>query len=286
MSLLKYLSEIKKEKSGEDIALIEKIQSEQRKGYGGINLQEIKADVERLSAVIDSFNEDVSTRHVFFSLVQKIFFETFLTYEGSGKEFFHPSSLYEDCSRKLYYDLTETPYSDSRNKKITPELQMVFDVGTIYHCYIQYLVKRTGMDAEIEASINSRRYRVNGKGDIVITAANGDKYLIEIKTTAGFSFSKAVNRPIKKHVRQATVYAKLCGAKKIIFLYINKDDQRMVSHSIDVADEVWGEMSSKMVGVLGAVNKKVAPKRECKSIADKMAINCPYATECFKNSKD
>ena len=282
-SLLKHIRNIKKKDSGISVPIIDEIRSVQEKGYGNISLAQIKEDASKLVETIEGFENGTVPRHEFFVLVQKIFFDTFLSYEGSGKEMFHPSSLYEDCSRKLYYDLTETPYSNKYNNSVSSSLQTIFDIGTIYHTYIQYLMVRAGLDVIIEAPIKSVRMRIDGKADALWTKIDGKRVLVEVKTAASFSYAKAKIRPIKKHIRQATVYAKKCGAEEILFIYINKDTQDIITHTIPVDEKVWEEMSGKMFNVLKHVKSKTPVERECATITSKKALSCPYATHCFKN---
>ena len=215
-------------------------------------------------------------------LTLELMAQTLLTYEGSGPEVFHPSSMMQTCRRRLFYDLSRTPYSDVANNQVSPGLQKIFDIGTLAHAYVQYLLYKAGYLTKAEVKIVSRKYSISGKGDGEVIL-NMEEILLEIKTINSFGFARVKKfGPKKEHVEQATVYAKVGGYKKILFLYWNKDTSEIYEKLVEVEEEVWQEAEELMLDVKAHVKDKKEPDRACSRPTVERALNCPYRSKCFR----
>lgn len=250
---------------------------------GGIDLANIADQLEELAIKARQTLRREIPRHDFLMSFAEVFFETALSYDGSGKTHLHPSSFMSDCQRKLYYDLTDTPYSDEANKNIDPQLQRIFDVGTIHHLYLQYLLYRSGVLAEAEMNVINKAARVGGKTDGRLEFPQWKKPIgLEIKTANEFSFSKAKLKPLKKHIDQVTVYGHYSGIDEWLFVYINKNTQAIAEHFYTINENDRARVQHTVRAINKSVALKRVPKRMCKSKFDESAYNCPYRSHCFK----
>jgi hypothetical protein len=199
-----------------------------------------------------------------------------------AKNVFHPSSLQDECSRMLFYDLGKVPISDPVVREISGELQRIFDTGTWYHVYIQNILYRLGILEQAEVPVVNKKKYINGKGDGVIKAeVYGERVLLEIKTTNAWNYSKVVFRPFKKHEYQASIYAKELGINKILYFYINKDNCQTKEFLMDVNGEMITEAYTKIDKIVTSIEEKTTPKRTCANDLVDRAISCPYRTYCF-----
>jgi len=252
-------------------------------GYGAISFDLLREKTEVFLRALEKSSDGDHDRTEFFMSLADLFFSATLTYDGSGKEFLHPSSFMDDCQRKLHYDLTGTEYSNA-TEPITTQLQRIFDFGTIIHVYIQYHLYRKGVLAAAEAAAVRPERRIRGKADGLLSFSfyrGGKKILLEIKTANSFSFSKAKREPLLKHKRQTTVYANALGIDQVLFVYINKDTSEMAEHLMDVDPAITAETELVMREVVESVETGTAPSRSCRDAYTNNALNCPYRDHCF-----
>ena len=97
-----------------------------------------------------------------------------------------------------------------------------------------------------------------------------------------WNFSKAIFRPFKKHEFQASLYARELGAKKVLYLYINKDTSELRDFLMPLNEEQLAIADKKMQTVIDGVKEGTPPKRSCTDKFCDAAITCPFATLCFK----
>lgn len=276
---LKRILQIKKASTDEPLDVV-KIIDEQCLSRGVFDFDAIREALRKLTkyAERENINSDEFMK-LFFQLNQMVYADL---PRSKGK--FHPSSLMDDCERRMYYEITGVPESDTISNKIDGRLQRIFDVGTWWHTYIQSCLWRAGILELSEAPVVNRKRKINGRADGVLRLSK--RTLLEIKTMNSFIYAKGKLKPFKKHESQAGVYAKELGIEQICFLYINKDTSEMVAHIVPVNKPLIKEAYDKMDGILDAVDEGYPPVREhCTSQNSAMAKACPYKTKCFNPSR-
>lgn len=252
------------------------------RGYGKISFDLLRDKADRFIAALEASDDGDHDRTEFFVSLADLFFSATLSYDGSGKTFLHPSSFMEECERKLFYDLTDTEYSNPP-APIEPSLQRIFDFGTIVHVYIQYHLWRAGVLTEAEAAAVRVDRRVHGKADgILVFERGGKEIMLEVKTANEFSYSKARRSPFKKHLNQATVYANSLGIDQILFVYVNKNTSEVTEHLVDVSPDITADTEYVMEKVITSVETNQIPDRSCKDPFTTEAQKCPYRDLCFK----
>ena len=238
----------------------------------------------KLKDLISFIDDEKFNRDDFFSEFMRLY-SLVMAPDKRAVGVFHPSQLLDGCERQMAFDLKGLAPTDKVVRNIGGTLQRTFDVGTWYHIYMQSILYRIGLLEQAEVPVINRERFINGKADGVFKEeVFGEKVVLEIKTMNNWSFSKAAFKPFKKHEFQASLYARELGAKKVLYLYINKDTSEIRDFLMPINEEQLSMADKKMNGVIEYVKGKGAiPKRICSDVLCDNALNCPFATLCFED---
>lgn len=260
------------------VAAIEKQTSEDHKEF---SLVEVQALVKNLHKAVNA--PSISTTR---DVLWKRFAEL---YEAMNRPMpraggvYSPSSLHGACERMLFYRMSKVKQSNPNAGNPDAKTQRIFDCGSFWHWYMQTKLYRSGHLEQAEVPIEDAKRKIKGHGDGILKF-DAERFLFEIKTMNSYGFA-ALRAPLEKHINQASIYAKTLGLKRIIFLYINKDNQELKEYIVNVDDKSV-ESSYKVIDrVDKAVVNKVAPERICKDIFTSDAISCKFRTHCFSTKK-
>lgn len=246
---------------------------------GAFSVLGIKRQLKGLLALLE---EDSFQREEFFTEFQKLY-SLVMAPDKRAKGVFHPSQLLGACPRQMTYELSGTAPTDKISRPIGAELQRTFDVGTWYHVYMQNILYSIGLLEQAEVPVVNREKYLNGKADGVFKEeVFGEKVVLEIKTMNSWNFSKAVFRPFKKHEFQASLYARELGAKKVLYLYINKDTSEIREFLMPINEEELAKADKVMLSVIGHVKDKTLPPKCCADKFCDSAMACPFVSLCFK----
>jgi hypothetical protein len=199
--------------------------------------------------------------------------------------YLHPSELWSGCFRALYYKVGKFPITNTPEPP-SPKSQRIFDVGTFYHRYIQRILKNAGYLKWSEVRILNVTRNITGHADGILILL-GEDFILEIKSANMRSFDavKKNNAPLEQHIFQASIYAKELGIKKILFLYINKNDGDMVEFLVDETTPKYKalqrEAYDKVDLINVAVQEKKPPDRICKLPTEDRALKCSFCNLCF-----
>lgn len=234
-----------------------------------------------LNALMEVANAEEFDRDKFFSMFND-FYSAVMAPARRSKGAFHPSQLMDGCQRAMAYELIgaeATPLAST----ISGTLQRTFDVGTWYHLYIQNILYKIGLLEQAEVPVINDEKRICGHADGVFKEkVFGEKVVLEIKTMNSWTYQRAVFAPFKKHEFQASLYARELGAKKILFLYINKDTSEIKDFLVPLNAEQLKIADKKMGDVLECIENDELPTRVCGDKFCDAAISCCYANQCFK----
>lgn len=275
MSFARIVNRLKDRSQGKGIAVsvVEALHKGVLEGNPRYSKRAARNKVTRLLEAVE--NHDVDAMG---DLLADIYF-LLIDIRPRAEHVFHPSTLEDDCPRKLWYDLNKTPISDHVGRGFSAQLLMVFNLGTWFHMYVQKILRREGMMKQAEVPVKSDKYKVDGRMDGLIDI--GHDAGLEIKTMNSFQYKKALaqNKPFDKHKKQAGLYGHLLGLKTIVFLYFNKDTSECHEFHWEIELKVIQPMLDKMGDILKA---KKPPTRECPNSSCDMAKTCSYKTHCFK----
>lgn len=238
----------------------------------------------KLKDLISFIDDEQFSRDDFFSEFMRLY-SLVMAPDKRAVGVFHPSQLLDGCERQMAFDLKGLAPTDKVVRNIGGALQRTFDVGTWYHIYMQSILYRIGLLEQAEVPVINRERFINGKADGVFKEeVFGEKVVLEIKTMNNWSFSKAAFKPFKKHEFQASLYARELGAKKVLYLYINKDTSEIRDFLMPINEEQLAVADKKMNEVIEYVKGESAiPKRICSDVLCDNALNCPFATLCFED---
>ena len=237
---------------------------------------------KKLKSILNLLDADDFDRDTFFSEFNTLY-SLVMAPDKRAKGVFHPSQLLDGCMRQMTYDLMKVTPTDKISRPIGAELQRTFDVGTWYHIYMQSILYRIGYLEQAEVPVVNKEKYLNGKADGVFKEeVFGEKVVLEIKTMNNWNFTKAVFKPFKKHEFQASLYARELGAKKVLYLYINKDTSEIREFLMPINEEQLSIADKKMGNVIEHVKEKTLPTRSCPDKFCDNALACPFASLCFK----
>lgn len=248
---------------------------------GAFSMIGIKRHLKHLLGLLDT--EDFN-RDMFFVEFQKLY-SLVMAPDKRAVGVFHPSQLLDGCARQMAYDIKGVAPTDAVARTIGAELQRTFDVGTWYHVYMQNILYQIGYLEQAEVPVINKERYLNGKADgIFKLEVFGEKVVLEIKTMNSWNFQKAVFRPFKKHEFQASLYARELGAKKVLYLYINKDTSEIKDFLMPINEEQLELADKKMNLVIDSVKEGTLPPRprNCTDKLCDLAIGCPFASLCHK----
>lgn len=246
---------------------------------GAFSILGIKRQLKILFSLLEKDDFD---RDAFFSEFT-ILYSLVMAPDKRAKGVFHPSQLLDGCMRQMTYDLMGIAPTDVVTRPIGAELQRTFDVGTWYHIYMQCILYRIGYLEQAEVPVINKEKFLNGKADGVFKKeVFGEKVVLEIKTMNNWNFTKAVFKPFKKHEFQASLYARELGAKKVLYLYINKDTSEIREFLMPINEEMLAIADKKMGTVIGHVKSGTTPAKSCSDKFCDNALACPFVSLCFK----
>ena len=264
------------------VADIDKACSEGLTMSGAFSMKNIKMQLKNLLYLMDESEE--FNRDMFFVEFQKLY-SLVMAPDKRAEGVFHPSQLLQGCARQMTYDISGVTPTDRTKRKIGAALQRTFDVGTWYHIYTQNILYQLGFLEGAEVPIINKEKYLNGKADGVFKKeVFGERVVLEIKTMNSWNYQKAVFKPFKKHEFQASLYARELGIKKVLYLYINKDTSEYKDFLMPINEEELAVADKKMQSVIDAVKAGEVPSRPsaCTDRLCDLAIDCPFATLCFK----
>lgn len=246
---------------------------------GAFSLIGIRRQIKNLLHLLEADDFD---RDSFFSEFNTLY-SLVMAPDKRAKGVFHPSQLLDGCMRQMTYDLMRVSPTDKVTRPIGAELQRTFDVGTWYHIYMQCILYRIGYLEQAEVPVVNKDKYINGKADGVFKEeVFGEKVVLEIKTMNNWNFTKAIFKPFKKHEFQASLYARELGAKKVLYLYINKDTSEIREFLMPINEEQLAIADKKMGTVIAHVKEGTVPAKSCSDKFCDNALACPFASLCFK----
>lgn len=270
------------EKSDEKISVTKTINDACVEGItasGFFSLLGIKRQLKSLQVILD---EEAFDRDKFFSEFNKLY-SLVMAPDRRAKGVFHPSQLLDGCSRQMTYELLGVEPTDKIIRGVSAEIQRTFDLGSWFHVYVQSILYKKGALEQAEVPVINKKKYINGKADGVFKESFfGEKVVLEIKTMNNFNFTKATFAPFKKHEFQASLYARELGAKKVLYLYFNKDTSEIREFLRPINEEQLSIADKKMTKIIAHVEEGTLPARSCSDKFCDNALACPFSSLCFK----
>lgn len=278
----KILRGISEKESADKVSVVDAINKACAGGVTSVGAFSFIGIKRHLKHLLHLLEMDDFDRDTFFSEFNTLY-SLVMAPDKRAKGVFHPSQLLDGCMRQMTYDLMRVTPTDKITRTIGPALQRTFDVGTWYHIYMQCILYRIGYLEQAEVPVINKDKYLNGKADGVFKReVFGEKVVLEIKTMNNWNFTKAVFKPFKKHEFQASLYARELGAKKVLYLYINKDTSEIREFLMPINEEQLSIADKKMGTIIKHVEEGTVPAKSCSDKFCDNALACPFASLCFK----
>lgn len=141
--------------------------------------------------------------------------------ERNWDGYFHPSTDIATGPLKLYY-LHHPRYKNALYpERITPSLQLTFQIGSAFHSLFEGMFIHLGLTTleQCEITFINELYNVSGTIDSIVTIPDGTSFLVDFKTC-----SQLPKQPDEMNVAQVRTYLDLApGAPELgLLLYIEK----------------------------------------------------------------
>lgn len=218
----------------------------------------------------------------------------------------HPSQI-DKCLKALFYACAG--YADQLEEFIDPRLQMIFDLGHLWHGLVQNYGKRGAWcKPELyhpEVSIDpdaktfdghpvhpvAERYWIKGHVDAVIDRYEIDnvpgvgpvaiRIVHEYKTINSGGYSK-LTKPKPEHKFQATIYAAVLDVPIVVYLYTSKDDCKTADFPVPFDHTIWAEVVKKIEKVQYYTNQNIMPPWEETSAVKQQSecMGCGFRKLC------
>ena len=99
---------------------------------------------------------------------------------------YHPSSDVSAGETQLYYKFHPELRTSLQEERISPTLAMTFQVGSVFHSVIQNMLIHLGFTTldKVEVKFRNEERMIAGAVDVLeLTTPNGEKFLVDIKST-------------------------------------------------------------------------------------------------------
>lgn len=212
-----------------------------------------------------------------------------------------PSSYYK-CMRKLWYQLLGFPKKERKYARS----QRILQVGTALHEWIQNDILMTmdnielipieelpnyglegvefitehdasPMEVKFKDYRHTKKYPVSAMTDGAIEFLN-ERFVFEFKTINSKDFDN-LYEPLKDHIKQGAIYCIGTGLNKVMFLYMNKDNQQLKSFLVYYNDKQLNWAKSRIVSIEQYVLNLELPPKE----PDDNCKWCEYKYLCDKD---
>lgn len=200
--------------------------------------------------------------------------------ESEDRHYFRPSMIM-GCERQNLYWYEKSATNTTQQD---PKLRLILDSGTELHRIIQaYLAKHPGFFFAPEAKVWLPDLEVWGSCDgLLFRRKDMYRWGLEIKTTGHEKFMK-ITKPDPKHIRQASIYARLSGVYWITILYWDRDKQHMKEYHVHYEKSIWDDEIVRRVRRLqGFVKAGAMPtydEAQCRSSFD----FCAFSKQCYRD---
>ena len=192
----------------------------------------------------------------------------------------HPSSAAYECKKRLWLDFRNTKQEKFSGRKLR-----LFETGHVYESriisYINNLPHCEVVDSQKRVQEGIIRGNIDG-----IVLVSGNKYLLEIKTSAQKYFVKLPKVGVKeafiKHYIQMQIYMHLLGLKKAIYICVNKNTDEIYEEVLDF-DEAQAKMYIHRIREIAHLD--TVPDKISENPAYFLCKQCPYQKFCHEGEQ-
>lgn len=167
----------------------------------------------------------------------------------------HPSSL-STCMRQAAMELNGVP---RRSHRVPEAVRRAAMIGSALHVFYQSTLEKAAREGVFsfrrEVSLSESGHPdvdklvLSGRADGIIEFEE-KKIILEIKSIGGTAFKTLKERPLEKHLLQASVYSHCYSAEGVWFLYISRETFAVTHRILRIPDSYWTTMHSRAKTIL------------------------------------
>ena len=196
---------------------------------------------------------------------------------------YHPSSDVSAGEYRLYYKFHPELRLECQEERISPTLQMTFQVGSAFHSVIQSMLIHLGFTSldKVEVKIHNEERMIAGAIDILeLTLPDGSSFLVDIK-----SCNKLPNEATYQYSMQLRVYQDNHpdAPERMALLFIEKSyPHRMRAIEVPQDEKELNKLYDKWSKVRVAIrnNDPSGLEQCCEGPADANFLACPARRIC------
>jgi len=201
---------------------------------------------------------------------------------------YHPSSDTTAGEMQLYYKFHPELRHQLSEERISPTLQMTFQVGSAFHSVIQSMLIHLGFTTmdKVEAKVWNEDRMIAGAIDILeLTTPDGAKFLVDIKSTNMLPKEAPYNYQMQLRVyqdnhpdapdRMALLYIEKAYPHRIRTIEVPKDQNEL--------DKLYSKWSKVRVAIGKSDTSEL--RTCCSGPDDKVFLECPARKICERWNK-
>ena len=201
---------------------------------------------------------------------------------------YHPSSDTTAGEMQLYYKFHPVLRLQCESERISPTLQMTFQVGSAFHSVIQSMLIHLGFTSEdkVEAKVWNEERMIAGAIDILeLTTPDGAKFVVDIKSTNMLPKEAPYNYQMQLRVyqdnhpdapdRMALLYIEKAYPHRIRTIEVFKDQNEL--------DKLYDKWNKVRVAIGKSDTSEL--RSCCNGSDDKVFLECPARKICERWSK-
>jgi len=196
---------------------------------------------------------------------------------------YHPSSDVTAGEMQLYYKFHPDWRPLLQEERITPTLQMTFQVGSAFHSIIQSMLIHLGFTTmdKVEVKFRNEERMVAGAVDVLeCVLPNGEKFLVDIKSTNQLPKEAPFNYQMQLRVyqdncpgapdRMALLYIEKAYPHRMRGIEVKKDEQEL--------NKLYDKWDRVQVAIRSSDPSQLRPC--CNGADDPTFLKCPARNIC------
>jgi len=232
-------------------------------------------------------NQEVITPHIEEALIHADWPEEYPVKVYNKERVFdgmyHPSSDITAGELQLYYKFHPDWRPLLQEERISPTLQMTFQVGSAFHSIIQSMLIHLGFTTmdKVEVKFRNEERMIAGAVDVLeVTMPDGEKFLLDIKST-----NKLPNEASYQYAMQLRVYQDNCpGAPERMALFFVQKSYPHTIKTIEVQkddaelNKLYDKWDRVRVAIRNSDPSQLKPC--CNGPSDQAFLVCPARRAC------
>ena len=178
------------------------------------------------------------------------------------------------CPRAIFFRFKRAP-----KKELEAERLRVFEFGN----HIQQIVLRPlfskGIVRTTEVPISPQEI-ISGRADIIISDAQGQPWVVEVKSISGKMNFEKMEKPMPEHYEQLQLYLHYFKIPKGVILYVNKDTLQLKEFIYNYDENFVKLLIKRFEKLKSKIESNIVPSRLSDYPENWQCKGCEYREIC------